>query len=172
MVIRVSKAAMHVAAPSAQPHSISPTPPSHPLAPTAARDIQKWEYVPLGPFGAKNFLTTISPWVVTLEALEPFRCETSAGTQSDPVPLPYLRDPKYGSYDINLEVSITPAAAATGEGAAGGEKVVSRSNFRYLYWSIRQQLTHHTVTGCNMRPGDLLGSGTISGPVSGGVALG
>jgi fumarylacetoacetase len=123
----------------------------------AARDIQKWEYVPLGPFGAKNFCTTISPWIVTLEALEPFRCPTSAGTQTDPEPLPYLRDPAYGSYDIKLEVAI--------KNPSFGEKeaIISKGNFSCLYWNIKQQLTHHTVTGCNMRPGDLLGSGTISG---------
>ncbi|RYG52770.1 hypothetical protein EON67_00425 [archaeon] len=125
----------------------------------AARDVQRWEYVPLGPFGSKNFCTTISPWIVTLEALEPFICPTSAGVQSNPEPLPYLRDPKYGSYDINLEVSI--ASPAWEDKPA----VVSRSNLKYLYWTIRQQLVHHTVTGCNMRPGDLLGSGTISGAV-------
>lgn len=124
----------------------------------AARDIQKWEYVPLGPFGAKNFCTTISPWIVTLEALEPFRCATSAGEQKDPVPLPYLRDPAYGSYDIHLEVALKTKAMEKGH-------VISRGNFRCLYWNIKQQLVHHTVTGCNMRPGDLLGSGTISGPV-------
>lgn len=126
----------------------------------SARDIQKWEYVPLGPFGAKNFATTISPWVVTLEALEPFRCATSAGTQSDPEPLPYLRDPTYSSYDIDLEVDlITPGS----NGLPGRQTTISRTNFRHMYWNMKQQLVHHTVTGCNMIPGDLLGSGTISG---------
>lgn len=115
--------------------------------------------MPLGPFGAKNFCTTISPWIVTLDALEPFRCATSAVAQTDPEPLPYLRDPAYGSYDIHLEVSIQSKDMAA-------PAVVSKSNFKYLYWNIKQQLVHHTVTGCNMRPGDLLGSGTISGPVS------
>lgn len=115
--------------------------------------------MPLGPFGAKNFCTTISPWIVTLEALEPFKCATSAGTQESPAPLPYLRDPAYGSFDVQLEVAIQPGDASEG-------LVVSRSNFKYMYWNYRQQLVHHTVTGCNMRPGDLLGSGTISGPVS------
>lgn len=127
----------------------------------SARDIQKWEYVPLGPFGAKNFGTTISPWVVSLDALEPFRCKTSAGVQDDPVPLPYLQDANYSSYDIKLEVDlITPA-----EGGGGGQTTtrMATSNFRNLYWNVKQQLVHHTVTGCNMRPGDLLGSGTISG---------
>lgn len=122
----------------------------------SARDIQKWEYVPLGPFGAKNFATSISPWVVTLDALEPFRCATSAGQQTDPVPLPYLQDPSYGSYDIALEVAIQ------GENMAK-PATVCRSNFRNLYWNVKQQLVHHAVTGCNMQPGDLLGSGTISG---------
>mmetsp|Transcript_24014 Transcript_24014/g.77129 ORF Transcript_24014/g.77129 Transcript_24014/m.77129 type:complete len:438 (-) Transcript_24014:1513-2826(-) len=121
----------------------------------SARDIQKWEYVPLGPFTAKNLATAISPWVVTLDALEPFRCETSAGKQ-DPEPLPYLRDPKYSSYDIRLEVAL--ANESLKEPA-----VISRSNFRHMYWTVSQQLVHHTVTGCNMQPGDLLGSGTISG---------
>jgi fumarylacetoacetase len=122
----------------------------------SARDIQKWEYVPLGPFGAKNFGTTISPWVVSLDALEPFRCETSAVKQDSPVPLPYLQDPNYGSYDIKLEVELSPQDKA-------GATTISVSNFRHLYWNIKQQLVHHSVTGCNMRPGDLLGSGTISG---------
>ena len=122
----------------------------------SARDIQKWEYVPLGPFTAKNFATTISPWIVTLDALEPFKAPTSAVEQKDPEPLPYLRDPDYHSYDINLEVYIK------GEGMTG-DALVTRSNFKNLYWNVRQQLVHHTVTGCAMRPGDLLGSGTISG---------
>ena len=122
----------------------------------SARDIQKWEYVPLGPFTAKNFATSISPWVVTLDALRPFLCPTSAGTQDNPIPLPYLRDPTYASYDIQLEVGLqTPALAAP--------HPISKSNFRHLYWTIKQQLVHHSVTGCNLRPGDLLGSGTISG---------
>jgi fumarylacetoacetase len=122
----------------------------------SARDIQVWEYVPLGPFGAKNFGTTVSPWIVTLEALAPFRCATS--TPQDPPPLPYLADPVAGSYDIALEVALQ------GEGMAE-PAVITRSNFKHMYWNLRQQLVHHTVTGCNMRPGDLLGSGTISGPV-------
>ena len=122
----------------------------------SARDIQKWEYVPLGPFGAKNFGTTISPWVVPMAALEAFKCPTSAGEQVDPLPLPYLRDPEYGSYDIKLQVAIR------GEGMASAEPV-TQSNFANLYWNVKQQLVHHSVTGCNMSPGDLLGSGTISG---------
>jgi len=122
----------------------------------SARDIQKWEYVPLGPFGAKNFATSISPWVVTLDALEPFRCPTSAGVQADPEPLEYLQDPNYGSYDVALEVAIQ------GEGM-DAPGTVTRSNFANMYWNMKQQLVHHSVTGCNMQPGDLLGSGTISG---------
>lgn len=121
----------------------------------SARDIQKWEYVPLGPFLAKNFATTISPWVVTLDALEPFRC---AGPAQDPAPLDYLRPPSpRGTFDIQLEVAIQSAKMAEAH-------VICRSNFRHLYWSMAQQLAHHTVTGCNLRPGDLLASGTISGP--------
>ena len=137
-----------------------PPPPSRPNI--TARDIQKWEYVPLGPFGAKNFATTISPWVVTLDALAPFVCATSSGLQTDPAPLPYLRDPAYGSYDVELEVSISAPGFPS-------PCVVSHSNFKHMYWNARQQLVHHTITGCRMRPGDLLGSGTISGPVSASV---
>jgi len=121
----------------------------------SSRDIQKWEYVPLGPFGSKNFGTTISPWVVTLDALEPYRCETSAVKQDDPVPLEYLRDPNYSSYDVALEVDLTTKEGST--------TTISKSNFRHMYWNVKQQLVHHSVTGCNMKPGDLLGSGTISG---------
>lgn len=120
----------------------------------SARDIQKWEYVPLGPFLGKNFATTISPWVVPMAALEPFRC---AGPAQDPAPLPYLRTDGPGAFDIELEVGIQ------GEGM-DAPHVVCRSNFRYLYWNVYQQLAHHTVNGCNARPGDLMASGTISGP--------
>ena len=126
----------------------------------SARDVQVWEYVPLGPFLAKNFATTVSPWVVTLDALEPFRAPTTTGRQ-EPPPLPYLVDPHYdvaGSYDVQLEVAIKGAGMAE-------EGVVARSNYRHMYWNLRQQLVHHAVSGCNMQPGDLLGSGTISGPV-------
>jgi len=119
----------------------------------SARDIQKWEYVPLGPFGAKNLGTSISPWVVTMEALKPFAVPNYA---QDPAPFPYLRHTDPYTFDMDLEVSIQP------EGGQGG--VVSKSNFKYMYWTMKQQLAHHTVTGCNMRPGDLLASGTISGP--------
>lgn len=123
----------------------------------SARDIQKFEYIPLGPFGGKNLGTSISPWVVTIDALEPFTAPTSAKVQSDPVPLAYLQEGEnYASYDIKLQVAIQ------GEGM-DAPFVVSRSNYRNMYWTHRQQLTHHTVTGCNMQPGDLIGSGTISG---------
>jgi len=126
----------------------------------SARDLQKWEYVPLGPFTAKNFITTISPWIVTADALEAFRCPTSAGVQDDPVPLPYLRDPRYSSFDVKLFVDLeTPM-----QGSAGScRTTIARSNFKHLYWTPSQQLVHHTVSGCNMRPGDMLASGTISG---------
>ena len=118
----------------------------------SARDIQKWEYQPLGPFLAKNFATTISPWVVTLDALEPFRC---AGPGQEPQPLPYLQGSD-GAFDIALEVWLAPDG--------GSATRICESNFRYLYWSMAQQLAHHTVGGCNLRTGDLLASGTISGP--------
>jgi fumarylacetoacetase len=114
----------------------------------SARDIQAWEYQPLGPFLAKNFGTTISPWVVTMEALEPFRV---AGPVQDPPPLPYLRSAGDWAYDIHLEVLFQ------------GERIVA-SNFKHLYWNVCQQLAHHTVNGCNLRTGDLLASGTVSGP--------
>jgi fumarylacetoacetase len=120
----------------------------------SARDIQKWEYQPLGPFTAKNFATSISPWIVTPEALAPFRCPAPA---QDPAPLPYLRERDRGTYDINLEVEVRA------DGAAEGLRVCA-SNYRHLYWTAAQQLAHHTVTGCNLNPGDLLASGTISGP--------
>lgn len=119
----------------------------------SARDIQKWEYVPLGPFLAKNFGSTISPWIVTLEALEPFRVETP---MQEPEVLPYLKFEGKKNFDINLEVEIIPK---NGKG-----KVVSRSNFKYMYWNMAQQLAHHTVNGCNICVGDLYASGTISGP--------
>ncbi len=119
----------------------------------SARDIQKWEYVPLGPFLSKNFGSTVSPWVVTLDALEPFRVK---GPEQEPSPLPYLQFQGKKNYDIRLEVAIRTAA--------GAEKTVSRSNFQYMYWNMCQQLAHHTVNGCNLRVGDLCASGTISGP--------
>jgi len=118
----------------------------------SARDIQSWEYVPLGPFLSKNFASVISPWIVTLDALEPFKCEAP---EQRPVVLPYLQSDKNFNFDINLEVLIKP------ENADGLS--VCRSNYKYMYWSMSQQLAHHTVNGCNMRVGDLCGSGTISG---------
>ncbi|WP_431162818.1 fumarylacetoacetase [Flagellimonas beolgyonensis] len=118
----------------------------------SARDIQKWEYVPLGPFLAKNFASSISPWVVTLEALEPFRV---AGPTQEPKVLPYLEYEGAKNYDINLEVDITPD---------GGEaNTICHSNFKYMYWNMAQQLAHHTVNGCNINVGDMMASGTISG---------
>jgi fumarylacetoacetase len=119
----------------------------------SARDIQKWEYVPLGPFLAKNFATSISPWIVTMDALEPFRTK---GPKQEPTPLPYLQQKGKHSFDINLEVSIQPDKAKP--------TVVSQSNFKYLYWSMCQQLAHHTSNGCRVNSGDMMGSGTISGP--------
>jgi len=119
----------------------------------SARDIQKWEYEPLGPFTAKNQGTVISPWVVTLDALEPFRCESEV---QNPAPLDYLKDPKFGQYDIKLQVFLKTEKTPE-------EQLLTSSNFKYMYWSMPQQLTHHTVSGCNMMAGDLYGSGTISG---------
>lgn len=119
----------------------------------SARDIQKWEYVPLGPFLAKNFATTISAWIVTLDALEPFRVK---GPVQDPKPLPYLREEGDSAFDIKLEAYIQPRKKE--------ETLVSRTNFKYMYWSIAQQLAHQTINGCNVRSGDIYGSGTISGP--------
>ena len=119
----------------------------------SARDIQGWEYVPLGPFLGKSFATTISPWIVPMAALEPFR---TAGPEQDPEPLPYLRTSGAPLYDIHLEVAIQ------GE-AMNAPHTVCRSNTQNLYWSMAQQLAHHTVNGCNTRPGDLMASGTISG---------
>jgi len=126
----------------------------------SARDIQPWEYVPLGPFTAKNFATTISPWVITPEALEPFVCPTSAVVQTDPEVLPYLRDPNYTSYDLKLAVDLeTPVADGT------TVTTIAETNFKHMYWTARQMLAHHSVTGCSFNPGDLYGSGTISGTI-------
>ncbi|WMX15015.1 MULTISPECIES: fumarylacetoacetase [unclassified Aureispira] len=119
----------------------------------SARDIQKWEYVPLGPFLAKNFASTVSPWIVTLDALEPFRTE---GYEQDPEVLPYLKYEGKKNYDIKLQVAIQPNG--------GEEKVVCNSNFKHMYWTMTQQLAHHTVNGCNVNVGDMCASGTISGP--------
>ena len=118
----------------------------------SARDIQKWEYVPLGPFLGKNFATSISPWIVTMDALEPFRTK---GPNQDPTPLPYLQQKGKHTFEINLEVAIAPENTAP--------TVVSKSNFKYLYWSMSQQLAHHTSNGCRVNSGDMMGSGTISG---------
>ncbi len=119
----------------------------------SARDIQQWEYVPLGPFLGKNFGSVISPWVVTLDALEPFKVE---GYEQDPEVLDYLKYTGAKNYDIKLEVEIKP------DNAEG--KIVSASNFKYMYWNMCQQLAHHTVNGCNVNIGDMMASGTISGP--------
>jgi len=121
----------------------------------SARDIQKWEYVPLGPFLGKNFATSISPWVVTMDALEPFR--RAGPAQDDPKPLEYLQNPGDCAYDIHLEVQFESEMMTD-------PVTIATSNFKYMYWSICQQLAHHTVNGCNAQPGDLYGSGTISGP--------
>lgn len=138
----------------------------------SARDIQKWEYVPLGPFTAKNMGTTISPWVVSVEALEPFVVDNFP---QDPVPFPYLRHENKFNFDINLEVSIKRNYIEIFQSFFkiftdlffvadnGVETIVCKSNTKYLYWTPLQQLAHHTVTGCNVRPGDLMASGTISG---------
>lgn len=119
----------------------------------SARDIQKWEYVPLGPFLGKSFASTVSPWIVTMDALEPFRVKSP---KQQPKPLPYLQQKGKHAFDIKIQVAIKP------EGKE--ETVVSNSNFKYMYWTMNQQLTHHTINGCNVRSGDLMGSGTISGP--------
>ena len=119
----------------------------------SARDIQKWEYVPLGPFLAKNFASSISSWIVSLDALQPVCVDTP---NQDPEVLDYLKFEGKKSYDIHLQVAITPESSE--------ETIVCNSNFKYMYWNMAQQLAHHTVNGCNVRGGDLLGSGTISGP--------
>ncbi len=122
----------------------------------SARDIQQWEYVPLGPFLAKNFASSISPWIVTMEALHPFRCE---GPRQVPPVLPYLECHGHRNFDVQLQVAITPEDNM--------ETIVSHSNFKYMYWNMCQQLAHHTSNGCNVRVGDLMASGTISGPNAG-----
>ena len=118
----------------------------------SARDIQKWEYVPLGPFLGKSFASSISPWIVTLDALEEFKVE---GPQQTPDVLPYLQYDGLRNYDINLEVSIQPENSI--------ESIVCKSNFKYMYWNMVQQLAHHTINGCNINIGDIMASGTISG---------
>ncbi|MEI6803640.1 MAG: fumarylacetoacetase [Burkholderiales bacterium] len=129
----------------------------------SARDIQTWEYQPLGPFLAKSFASTLSPWVVTLEALAPFR-ESFTRPEGDPQPLPYLdgdRNNERGAFNIELQVSLQTAQMRA-RGYAGDQ--LSQSNYRSAYWTIAQLVTHHTINGCNLRPGDLLGTGTVSGP--------
>lgn len=119
----------------------------------SARDIQKWEYVPLGPFLGKSFASSISPWVVTIEALDPFKVK---GPAQDPEVLEYLKYEGLKNYDINLSVSIIPEKSDI-------ESVICRSNFKYMYWNMSQQIAHHTINGCNLNIGDIMASGTISG---------
>ncbi|MFO8147992.1 MAG: fumarylacetoacetase [Bacteroidota bacterium] len=119
----------------------------------SARDIQKWEYVPLGPFLGKNFASSVSPWIVTLDALEPFRTESP---KPEKKLLPYLQFKGKKSFDINLQVALQPENSE--------ETVLANSNFKYMYWNMSQQLAHHTINGCNILSGDMMGSGTISGP--------
>jgi fumarylacetoacetase len=127
----------------------------------SARDIQSWEYQPLGPFLSKSFATTLSPWIVTLDALAPFRVPAFAREAGDPAPLPYLAATGDGGIDLTIEVWLaTRAMRASGAPAVR----LSRGNFRDMYWTMAQMLAHHTSNGCNLRPGDLLASGTISGP--------
>lgn len=131
----------------------------------SARDVQAWEYQPLGPFLAKSFATSLSPWVVTMEALAPFRTRAFARAEGDSIPLPYLfdsSDQEYGGLDLRLEVFLSSARMRE---AGMAPACLSRSNFRDMYWTMAQMLTHHASNGCNLRPGDLLASGTVSGPV-------
>lgn len=130
----------------------------------SARDLQGWEYQPLGPFLGKSFATTVSPWVVTLEALEPFRVPTAMRPEGDPAPLPYLdseRNRTEGAFSIALEVRLWSETMREQNLPPLG---ISRSDFRSLYWTFPQMIAHHASNGCNLRPGDLLGSGTVSGP--------
>jgi fumarylacetoacetase len=122
----------------------------------SARDIQQWEYVPLGPFLGKNFGSSMSPWIVTLEALAPFKVP---GPTQEPAVLSYLKFQENWNYDIELEVGIQPDGSV--------ETVVSKSNYKFMYWNMLQQLAHHTINGCNVRIGDVMASGTISGPEEG-----
>jgi len=119
----------------------------------SARDIQKWEYVPLGPFLAKSFASSVSPWLVTMEALEFAKVD---GPKQTPGVLPYLQSQERCNYDINLSVGLTPKGRE--------ESIICNSNFKYMYWNMQQQLAHHTSNGCNVRVGDMMASGTISGP--------
>jgi fumarylacetoacetase len=130
----------------------------------SARDLQAWEYQPLGPFLAKNFMSTVSPWIITPEALAPFRIGQAPRPEGDPRPLPYLwndADQAGGAFDISLEVLLSSAKMRE-QGLAPMR--ISASNMRHLYWTAAQMLTHHASNGCNLQPGDLLGTGTISGP--------
>lgn len=129
----------------------------------SARDIQAWEYQPLGPFLAKNFATTISPWVVTMEALAPFRT-APVRPQDDPAPLPYLDSPRNraeGALDVELQVSLQTASMRE---AGMPAQPLAQTNYRHAYWTIAQMVAHHTINGCNLQAGDLFGSGTLSGP--------
>lgn len=130
----------------------------------SARDIQAWEYQPLGPFLAKSFASHISPWVVTIEALAPFRCGAYDRPDGDPAPLPYLSSSENeanGGFDVQIEVSISSEQMRD---AGTPPQVLAVTNMQHLYWTIFQMLTHHTSNGCNLRPGDMMGTGTISGP--------
>jgi fumarylacetoacetase len=133
----------------------------------SARDIQGWEAQPLGPFLGKSFCTTVSPWVITPEALAPFRAAQAQRPGNDPAPLPYLLDDADqggGALDIELEAALlTPGLAAQGL----APHTLARSNSRHLYWTVAQLVAHHACNGCNLQPGDLFGSGTISGPDDG-----
>ncbi len=122
----------------------------------SARDIQTWEYVPLGPFLSKNFGSTMSPWIVTMDALEPFRVD---GPEQNPHVLPYLTFGGPKNFDIMLEVIL--------QSGKSSQTTLCRSNFKYMYWNVNQQLAHHTINGCNIQVGDLYASGTISGPSPG-----
>jgi fumarylacetoacetase len=129
----------------------------------SARDIQAWEYQPLGPFLAKSFASTVSPWVVTLDALEPFRCPAFTRPEGDPPPLPYLADPadrQRGGFDVDVEMHLRSARMRA---QAMAPVRLSRGNYRDAYWTLAQMVTHHASNGCNLRTGDLLGTGTISG---------
>jgi fumarylacetoacetase len=135
----------------------------------SARDIQAWEYQPLGPFLAKNFATTISPWIVTLEALAPFRAPTYSRPQGDPAPLPYLtdeRDQREGALSIEVEMHLVSAKMRA---ARIAPQRLSRCNFNLAYWTPAQLVAHHASNGCNLQPGDILGTGTISGPAPGSL---
>jgi fumarylacetoacetase len=129
----------------------------------SARDIQAWEYQPLGPFLSKSFATTVSPWIVTLEALAPFRGEPAARDPGDPAPLPYLRGPTAGGFDVVVEAWLQ---TDTMKERSLEPTRISRASALDLYWTFAQMLTHHTSNGCNLRTGDLVGSGTVSGPTS------